>query len=84
MAQFFTRKEEKTIGRRGKREIVRVRHLQGDWIMREDFMIGEPLPGSRGKSWTYYRSQGEAERALDLTSAGDISRSEVDKEWWRL
>jgi hypothetical protein len=36
MARFFTRKEEKAMGRRGNREVVRVRYLQGDWIVRQE------------------------------------------------
>jgi hypothetical protein len=82
MPRFFARKEETTIGRRGKREIVRVRQLHGNWIMREEFRVAEPLPGGRGKRWTHYRSRGEAERALELTSPGDLTRSEIDKDWF--
>jgi hypothetical protein len=82
MPRFFTRKEEKTIRRRGKQELVRIRHLQGDWIVREEFLIAEPLPGTNGKRWTHCRSRGEAERALELTSGGDITRGDTDKDWF--
>jgi hypothetical protein len=84
MPQFFSRKEEKTIGRRGNREVVRTRFMQGNWIMREEFALVEPLPGRRSKRWTHYRTQGEAERAIGLDSAGDLIRGESEKEWWRL
>jgi hypothetical protein len=63
MGRFFTRKETHTISREGSREVVRVRFMQGDWILRQEFWLAEKRPDGITSS-TNYSTQAEAERAL--------------------
>jgi hypothetical protein len=79
------RRENKTLCRRGGREIVRTRVMHGDWIVEERFSLVEPGRKPGVKSLTHFSTQYEAERALDPTSDGGITRSdEAGSEPWRL